>query len=109
MTIALIMEQFHEIQRIYDNIKRHDIKMDELFVASIIDKFPRTWKDVTSILKYKKEEIDLTQLATHLLIEVGIRKQEKGMDPSSVSTINMVGGNLKTFLKNKKRGFSSFK
>ncbi|XP_057518767.1 uncharacterized protein LOC130799628 [Amaranthus tricolor] len=67
------MEQFHEIQRLYDNLKRHDINMDELFVvSSIIDKLPPSWKGVRSILKHKKEEIDLTQLATHLLIEVGI-------------------------------------
>ena len=36
-----IMEQFYEIQKLYDNLKRHDINMDELFVvSSIIHKLP---------------------------------------------------------------------
>ena len=65
----------------------------------------QTWKDIKSTLKHKKEETDLTQLATHLLIEVGIHEQEKGKDPSSVSTINMVreNSNKSKFVKNMKR------
>ena len=72
---------------------------------------PPTWKDVRNTLKHKKEEIDLTQLVTHLLIEVGIREQEKVKDPSSVPTVNMVGenSNKSKFVKNKKRGSNSFK
>ena len=53
--VGPIMEQFHEIQRMYDNLKRHDINMDELFVvSSIIDKLPSSWKDVRNTLKHKK-------------------------------------------------------
>ncbi|XP_021769595.1 uncharacterized protein LOC110733833 [Chenopodium quinoa] len=42
-----IMDQFHEIQRIYGNLKQHGISVNELFVvSSIIDKLPTSWKDV---------------------------------------------------------------
>ena len=89
-----IMEQCYEIQRMYDNLKQHSIKMDELFVvSSIIDKIPHTWKYVRSTLKHKKKEIDLTQLATHLHIEARIHKPKKEKDLTPISTINMVGGN----------------
>ena len=88
-----IIEHFYEIQRMYDNLKRHDMNRCK--------EHPQA----------QKEEIDLTQLAIHLLIKVTIRDQEKGKDPSSISTINMVGENSNKykFVTNKKMGSSSFK
>ena len=57
--------------------------MDELFVvSSIIDKMPQTWKNITSTLKHKREEIGLTQLANHFLIEVGsVSKRKERIHP----------------------------
>ncbi|XP_021740889.1 uncharacterized protein LOC110707191 [Chenopodium quinoa] len=108
----LIMDQFHEIQRIYSNLKQHGINVDELFVvSSIIDKLPNSWKDVKHDLKHKKEDIYLSNLATHLQIEEGIRAMEKAKDgnPSS-STINMVEeGKSSASTSGKRKKFNSSK
>ena len=87
-----IMDQFHEMQRIYSNLKHHNIKMDEVFVvSSIIDKLPYSWRDVKKTLKHKEEDIDINQLGTHLQIEVSIRAQESGGSKNpNISSINVV-------------------
>ncbi|XP_021719995.1 uncharacterized protein LOC110687676 [Chenopodium quinoa] len=107
-----IMDQFHEIQRIYSNLKQHGINVDELFVvSSIIDKLPNSWKDVKHDLKHKKEDISLSNLATHLQIEEGIRAMEKAKDgnPSS-STINVVEeGKSSASTSGKRKKFNSSK
>ncbi|XP_021717344.1 uncharacterized protein LOC110685179 [Chenopodium quinoa] len=105
-----IMDQFHEIQRIYSNLKQYGINVDELFVvSSIIDKLPNSWKDVKHDLKHKKEDISLSNLATHLQIEEGIRAMEKAKDgnPSS-STINvMEEGKTSASTSGKRKMFNS--
>ena len=59
-----MMDQFHELQRMYNNIKVHDITMDEIYtVSSIIDKLQNTWRNVKHTLKHKKKEITLSELA----------------------------------------------
>ncbi|XP_021769707.1 uncharacterized protein LOC110733948 [Chenopodium quinoa] len=70
-----IMDQFHEIQRIYGNLKQHGINVDELFVvSSIIDKLPTSLKDVKHELKHKRK--------TYLcLIWLPIFKLKKGLGP----------------------------
>ena len=74
-----IMDQFHEIQSIYSNLKRYNIKMDEVFVvSSIIEKLPYSWRDFKKTLQHKEEDIDVNELDTHLQIEVSIRAQESG-------------------------------
>ncbi|XP_021718833.1 uncharacterized protein LOC110686521 [Chenopodium quinoa] len=87
-----IMDQFHEIQRIYGNLKQHGINVHKLFVvSSIIDKLPTSWKDVKHELKYKKEDISLSDLVIHLQVEEGIRGMENAKDGNpSTSTINVV-------------------
>lgn len=71
-----IMEQCHEIHRIY---KHPEIKMDEvLFVSSIIDNLPHSWRDVSKNLKNKEKDIDLNQLGTLLQIKVSIWTKENG-------------------------------
>ena len=46
-----IMDQFHEMQNIYSNLKHFKINMDEMFVvSSIIDKLPYHWRDVINQL-----------------------------------------------------------
>ncbi|XP_021722414.1 uncharacterized protein LOC110689893 [Chenopodium quinoa] len=87
-----IMDQFHELQRIYGSLEQHGIAMNELFVVfSIIDKLPPSWKNVKHDLKHKKEDMTLSGLATHLQIEEGIRAMEGAKDGNpSTSTVNMV-------------------
>ena len=80
-----VMDQFHELQRMYNSMKVHGITMDEIYiVSSIIDKLPSSWRDVRHTLKHKKEEITLVELAQHLQVEVSLRELEslKGDNPN---------------------------
>ena len=39
----LMMDYFHELQCMYNNMKLHDITMDEIYIGSnFIDKLPNT-------------------------------------------------------------------
>ena len=91
-----IMEQFHEVHHILNQIRSHGMVMDEaIAVASIIDKLPNSWKDTKHLLKHKKEDMSMEQLGTHLRIEEGIRAQDgvKDTTPSiPKSTVNLVKG-----------------
>ena len=53
-----VMDQFHELQCMYNNIKVHDITVDEIYiVSSIIDKLSNTWRDIKHTLKQKKKRL----------------------------------------------------
>ena len=72
-----VMEQFRDIEKMLNQFKQYDMKMDEMIVvSSIIDKLPPSWKDFKRSLKHKKEEISLEALANHLHIEEEYRKQD---------------------------------
>ncbi|CAM8990671.1 unnamed protein product [Rhodiola kirilowii] len=59
-----VMEQFHEIHRIFGQFAQRNLKMDEsISVSSIIDKLPPALKDIRRSLKHKKEEMFLVELA----------------------------------------------
>ena len=65
-----IIDQFHELQRMYANMKIHDISLDEFFiVSSIINKLPPPWRDVRHALKLKKKDISLTNLGKNFVHE----------------------------------------
>lgn len=50
-----IIDQFHNLNLMYTNMKIHGIKMDEVFVvSSIIDNLPSLWRDVRHALKPRK-------------------------------------------------------
>ena len=69
-----VINQFHELQRMHANMKLHKIEMDEVFVIScIIDKLPPSWRDVRHTLKHKREEITLSDLGQHIVVEFSIR------------------------------------
>ena len=56
------------------NMKLHKIEMDEVFiVSSIIDKLPLSWRDIRHALKHKREEITLSDLGQHIVVEFSIR------------------------------------
>ena len=88
----LVIDQFHELQRMHANMKLHKIEMDEAFiVSSIIDKLPPSWRDVRHALKHKREEIRLSDLGQHIVVESSIRIQDNQKDENpNVGTINMV-------------------
>ncbi|GJR50818.1 zinc finger, CCHC-type containing protein [Tanacetum coccineum] len=72
-----IMEQFNELLRILGQYTQHGLKMDEsIYVSSIIDKLPPSWKDFKHTLKHVKDDLSLVQLGSHLRIEESLRAQE---------------------------------
>ena len=72
-----IIDQFHELQRMYAYMFIYEIKMDKNFiVASITDKLPLSWRDVRHALKHKREEKKLSDLGQNIVVESSIRAQE---------------------------------
>ncbi|GKF72546.1 hypothetical protein Tco_0208660, partial [Tanacetum coccineum] len=72
-----VMEQFNELLRILGQYSQHGLKMDEsIFVSSVIDKLPPSWKDFKHSLKHGKDVLSLVQLGSHLRIEESLRTQE---------------------------------
>ncbi|GJY69643.1 hypothetical protein Tco_0472625, partial [Tanacetum coccineum] len=48
-----VMEQYNELLRILGQYTQHGLKMDEsIYVSSIIDKLPPSWKDFKHTLKH---------------------------------------------------------
>ncbi|GJY99017.1 zinc finger, CCHC-type containing protein [Tanacetum coccineum] len=63
--------------KILGQYTQHGLKMDEsIFVSSIIDKFPPSWKDFKHTLKHGKDDLSLVQLGSHLRIEESLRAQD---------------------------------
>ncbi|GJS62864.1 zinc finger, CCHC-type containing protein [Tanacetum coccineum] len=72
-----VMEQYNELLRILGQYTQHGLKMDEsIFVSSIIDKLPPSWKDFKHTLKHGKDDLSLVQLGSHLRIEESLRAQD---------------------------------
>ncbi|KAD7478577.1 hypothetical protein E3N88_01713 [Mikania micrantha] len=89
-----VMEQYNELLHILGQFSQHDMKVDEsIFVSSIIDKLPPSWKNFKHTLKHQKEDLNLVQLGSHLRIEESLRSQEvdktKGKNQAS-SSVNVV-------------------
>nr|GEV24929.1 zinc finger, CCHC-type [Tanacetum cinerariifolium] len=72
-----IIEQYNELLRIFGQYTQHVLKMDEfIYVSSIIDKLPPSWKDFKHTLKHGKDDLSLVQLGSHLPIEESLRAQD---------------------------------
>nr|GEW44884.1 zinc finger, CCHC-type [Tanacetum cinerariifolium] len=89
-----VMEQFNELLRILGQYTQRDLKMNEsIYVSSVIDKFPPSWKDFKHTLKHGKDDLSLVQLGSHLRIEESLRAQDsdngkgKEVDGPSVDAI----------------------
>ncbi|KAD4178990.1 hypothetical protein E3N88_27581 [Mikania micrantha] len=94
------------------NYKMSDSR-PSISVSSIIDKLPPSWKDFKHTLKHQKEDLNLVQLGSHLIIEESLRSQEvdktKGKNQASSSVnVGEDDGKFKKFnkLKEKKREFN---
>ncbi|KAL3497933.1 hypothetical protein ACH5RR_040665 [Cinchona calisaya] len=73
-----VMEQLSKIDHILNNFKQLNLNMNEsIIVSSVIDKLPPSWRDIKRNLKHKKEELSLEDLANHLHLEKGMRKQDE--------------------------------
>ncbi|GKC86452.1 zinc finger, CCHC-type containing protein, partial [Tanacetum coccineum] len=72
-----VMEQYNELLRILGQYTQHGLNMDEsIFVSSIIDKLPPSWKDFKHTLKHGKDDLSLVQLGSHIRIEESLRAQD---------------------------------
>nr|GEY61929.1 zinc finger, CCHC-type [Tanacetum cinerariifolium] len=103
-----VMEQYHELLQIMGQFTQHGLNMDEsIFMSSIIDKLPPSWKDFKHSLKHNKEELSLVQLGSHFRIEESLRIKEngkgKGKEIVGSSSVNMIeDGKNKSNNKNNK-------
>nr|GEX32093.1 zinc finger, CCHC-type [Tanacetum cinerariifolium] len=102
-----VMEQYNELLRIIGQYTQHVLKMGEsIFVSSIIDKLPPSWKDFKHTLKHDKDDLSLVKLGSHLRIEESLRAQDsdngKGKEVGGPS-VNMTeeGGKNKHHKQNK--------
>nr|GEY74003.1 zinc finger, CCHC-type [Tanacetum cinerariifolium] len=69
-----VMEHYNELLRILGQHTQHGLKMNEsIYVSSIIDKLPPSWKDFKHTLKHGKDDLSLVQLGSHLCIEESLR------------------------------------
>ncbi|GKB92753.1 zinc finger, CCHC-type containing protein [Tanacetum coccineum] len=108
-----VMEQFNELFRILGQYTQHGLKMNEsIFVSSVIDKLPPSWKNFKHSLKHGKDDLSLVQLCSHLRIEESLRAHDsdkgKGKEVAGPSVIMIEeGGKNKNNKQNKgkKRGF----
>ncbi|GKC14816.1 zinc finger, CCHC-type containing protein, partial [Tanacetum coccineum] len=72
-----VMEQFNELLRILGQYTQHGLKMDEsIYVSSVIDKLPPSWKDFKHTLKHGKDDLSFVQLGSHLRIEESLREKD---------------------------------
>nr|GFA04584.1 zinc finger, CCHC-type [Tanacetum cinerariifolium] len=89
-----VMEQYNELLRILGQYIQHGLKKDKsIYVSSIIDKLPPSWKDFKHTLKHGKDDLSLVQLGSHLRIEESLRAQDsekgKGKEVGGPS-VNMI-------------------
>lgn len=76
-----IMEQFYEVEDLYNSFNQYGLHMDEtIVVPSVIDKLPPSWKEIKKGLKHRKEDMTLEDLANHLRIEEEYRRQDDGKE-----------------------------
>ena len=75
-----ITEQVQEFQLIANKIGISGIALDENFhVGAIVLKLPSSWKEYTSKLLHKKEDLTLEQLLQHLQIEQETRYHDNNI------------------------------
>nr|GFA56104.1 hypothetical protein [Tanacetum cinerariifolium] len=65
-----------------------------IYVSSIIDKLPPSWKDFKHSLNYNKDELSLVQLGSHFRIEKTLKAKEsgneKGKEIAGSPSVNMI-------------------
>ena len=65
-----VINQVEELQILINKIHVEGMMINEAFqVASIIEKFPPSWKDFKNYLKHKRNELSMEDLIVRLRIE----------------------------------------
>ncbi|KAK2997591.1 hypothetical protein RJ639_025930 [Escallonia herrerae] len=78
VTEAILNDRTHDLQMIVHEIISEGIKVDEqMQVAAIIDKLPKSWKEFQKGLRHKQLELSIVNLMARLQIEEEARKQDK--------------------------------
>nr|GEU73140.1 hypothetical protein [Tanacetum cinerariifolium] len=76
--LRLVMEQYIKLLGILGRFIKHKMKMDEAIqVSCVIEKLSHSWKDFKHTLRYKKEELTLVELASHLRTEESLKTKRK--------------------------------
>ena len=66
----IVMSQIQELHIILSEILAEGMMLSETFqVSAIIEKFPPSWKDFKSYLKYKRKEMNIEELVVKLWSE----------------------------------------
>ncbi|XP_072064343.1 uncharacterized protein [Arachis hypogaea] len=98
-----VMEQLHEIERILNNFKQHNMHMDDIIiVSSIVDKLPPSWKEFKRTMKHRKDDISREQLSNHLHLEEEYRKQDDTKEQNTHPNLHVMEDG-KSNQPNKKR------
>jgi hypothetical protein len=72
-----VVEQAHEIQWMAKELEHLKINLPDKFVAGgIIAKFPPSWRDFATTLKYKRMEISVSDLIASLDVEEKARAKD---------------------------------
>ncbi|GMJ01000.1 hypothetical protein HRI_003769200 [Hibiscus trionum] len=73
-----INTQINEYHKLLENLKAENINLPNAFVAGIfIEKLPDSWNDYKQQLRQKPNQLSLTDLITHIIIENTNRKNLK--------------------------------
>ncbi|KAL1299925.1 hypothetical protein AAHE18_18G143200 [Arachis hypogaea] len=98
-----VMEQLHEIERILNNFKQHNMHMDDtIIVSSIIDKLPPSWKEFKRTMKHRKDDVSLEKLSNHFRLKEEYRKQDDTKEQSAHANLHVMEDE-KSNKANKKR------
>ena len=77
-----VMDQFHEMRRMFERFSKLGIEMDEKEAVSyIIHNLPPDWKDYKHALKHMEGEISLHQLGVGLRFEESQRTLKSNDNP----------------------------
>jgi len=73
-----IMEQVHTYENLCAEVLNEGMKMCEILQANVlIEKFPPSWSDYRNHLKYKKKDLTLQELISHMRTEEVNRLKDK--------------------------------
>src|SRR5438128_8128604 len=89
-----VVEQAHEIQCIFKELKLLKCPLPDKFVAGcIIAKLPSSWRSFAITLKHKRHEISVENLIASLDVEEKARVKDVGKRTEGQSSANMVQKN----------------
>ncbi|KAL2237188.1 UNVERIFIED_CONTAM: Retrovirus-related Pol polyprotein from transposon TNT 1-94 [Sesamum indicum] len=98
-----VVEQTHEIINLEHALADAEMKFPEKFlVMSIVDKFPKSWKNFGMTLKHQKGRLSLDDLMIAISIEEEYRNQRHKMPVEHQPRANLIVGHWAKLCPNKK-------